>query len=78
MGIFGNSYSYIIGFEGLSDEEALPLLAELNAWQGQDAFVYEHKWAEDMLVMWDNRSVLHRATGGYEGHRRELHRITIY
>ena len=30
-----------------------------------------------MLVIWDNRAVLHRATGGYEGHRRELHRTTI-
>jgi taurine dioxygenase len=30
-----------------------------------------------MLVMWDNRSVLHRATGGYEGHDRLLHRITV-
>jgi taurine dioxygenase len=30
-----------------------------------------------MLVMWDNRSVLHKATGGYEGYRRELHRTTI-
>lgn len=77
-GIFGNSYSYIIGFEGMSDEDALPLLAELNAWQSQDQFVYTHKWQTDMLVMWDNRSVLHKATGGYEGHRRELHRITVY
>ena len=30
-----------------------------------------------MLVLWDNRAVLHRATGGYEGYRRELHRTTI-
>jgi taurine dioxygenase len=27
--------------------------------------------------MWDNRSVLHCATGGYEGHDRLLHRTTI-
>jgi taurine dioxygenase len=30
-----------------------------------------------MLVMWDNRCLLHRATGGYEGHDRLLHRTTI-
>jgi taurine dioxygenase len=30
-----------------------------------------------MLVMWDNRSVLHAATGGYQGHARRLHRTTI-
>ena len=30
-----------------------------------------------MLVMWDNRCALHRATGGYEGHDRLLHRTTI-
>lgn len=30
-----------------------------------------------MLLMWDNRSVLHRATGGFEGHARLLHRTTI-
>jgi taurine dioxygenase len=30
-----------------------------------------------MLVVWDNRRLVHAATGGYEGHRRLLHRITI-
>ena len=76
-GIFGTSYLYIVGFEGMTDEEAKPLLKELVAWQDQDQFIYRHKWEKNMLVMWDNRSVLHRATGGYEGYRRELHRITI-
>ncbi|MGI9326757.1 MAG: TauD/TfdA dioxygenase family protein [Pseudomonadales bacterium] len=68
---------YIIGIEGMSDDEAKPLLLELYQWQIREEFQYIHKWREHMLVMWDNRSVLHRANGGYDGYARELHRITI-
>lgn len=68
---------YIIGFEGMADEEALPLLYELYQWQGQEAFQYRHCWQPGMLLMWDNRSLLHAATGGYAGHARLLHRTTI-
>ncbi len=68
---------YIAGIEGMSQENALPLLMELYHWQSHDEFVYRHKWQPEMLVMWDNRSLLHRATGGYEGHARLLHRTTI-
>ncbi|QFU75561.1 TauD/TfdA family dioxygenase [Halioglobus maricola] len=75
--IFSGVFSYIVGFEGMSDEDAMPLLVELSEWQKREEFIYRHQWEPDMLVMWDNRSVLHCATGGYEGHRRELHRITI-
>ena len=61
----------------MDDAEAFPLLRDIAAWQSRDEFVYRHVWEPDMLIMWDNRSLLHRATGGYEGHRRELHRTTI-
>jgi taurine dioxygenase len=30
-----------------------------------------------MLTLWDNRCVLHAATGGYDGYDRVLHRITL-
>ncbi len=39
--------------------------------------MYTHKWEPQMLVMWDNRALLHRATGGHEGEDRLLHRTTI-
>lgn len=74
---FYSTLGYIIGIEGMAQAEALALLMELQQWQGDDRFVYRHRWEPGMLLMWDNRSVLHRATGGYEGHRRELHRTTI-
>lgn len=75
-GLFG-CMGYIIGFEGMADDEALPLLGELYDWQGQEVFQYRHRWQPGMLVIWDNRSVLHAATGGYQGHARRLHRTTI-
>ena len=72
-----STLGYIIGIEGMEAEEAINFLSELGEWQARPEFVYRHVWEPDMLVMWDNRAVLHKATGGYEGHRRELHRTTI-
>lgn len=68
---------YIIGIQGMDQAESLTLLSELHAWQTQEQFIYQHKWQAGTLVMWDNRSVLHRATGGFEGYARLLHRTTI-
>ncbi|WP_428627088.1 TauD/TfdA dioxygenase family protein [Sphingopyxis sp.] len=75
-GLFGCA-GYIMGIEGMDDAEALPFLYELLQWQGREEFRYSHVWEPDMLILWDNRSVLHRATGGYDGHDRLLHRTTI-
>ena len=71
------SMGYTIGIEGMTDDEATLLLLELFAHQVRPEFVYRHRWSQGMLVMWDNRCVVHAATGGYQGHRRLLHRITV-
>ena len=71
------SPGYTIGIDGLPDDEAMPILKELFAHQAKPEFQYRHKWSQGMLLMWDNRSVIHAATGGYEGYRRLLHRITV-
>jgi taurine dioxygenase len=71
------SPGYTIGIDGIPDDEAIPILKELFAHQARPEYLYRHKWSQGMLLMWDNRSVIHAATGGYEGHRRLLHRITV-
>jgi taurine dioxygenase len=76
LGIF-STFGYIIGIEGMAEDEANLLLGELYQWQTREEFQYRHRWSPHMLVMWDNRSVLHKATGGYEGHDRLLHRTTV-
>ena len=75
-GIFG-CLGYIVGIDGMDDAEAMPLLAEMYRWQTRPEFQYRHNWQAGMLTLWDNRSVLHMATGGYKGHDRLLHRTTI-
>ena len=68
---------YTINVEGFSEDASQQLLWELYEHMIQDRFVYEHVWTDDMLIMWDNRTVMHQATGGYDGYDRLLHRITL-
>ena len=76
LGIFG-TLGYIVAIEGMDKKASDALLLELYRWQSQERFVYSHSWREKMLVMWDNRSVLHKASAGYDGYARLLHRTTI-
>jgi taurine dioxygenase len=57
--------------------ESEALLMSLYTHQTQPEFIYTHRWEAGMVVMWDNRSLLHAATGGYDGYDRLLHRTTI-
>jgi taurine dioxygenase len=71
------SMGYTVGIEGMTESESAPILKDLFAHQSRSEFVYRHKWSPNMLIMWDNRCVIHAATGGYQGHKRLLHRITV-
>lgn len=63
--------------EGLDDEEALDLIAELAEFAGEDRFVYRHEWETDDIVMWDNRCTMHHVTPHDPTERRVMHRTTI-
>jgi taurine dioxygenase len=68
---------YTIGIRDMAETESEPLLKRLCALAVEVRFLYKHRWAADMLTVWDNRSVQHCAQGGYDGHRRVMHRTTV-
>src|SRR6204780_3388545 len=57
---------YTIGIDGLSETDSTAVLAELFSHQTQPKFVYRHRWSPGLLTLWDNRCLLHTATGGYQ------------
>ena len=56
---------FTIGIAGMAEGEADEILDFLFAHQVRAEFVYRHRWRTRDLVMWDNGSVIHQATGGY-------------
>ena len=67
--------SHIIG---MPIEEGQALLRELIEFATQPRFVYRYKWRIGDLVIWDNRSTMHRAAP-FEatGHVRDMRGTTI-
>lgn len=67
-----------VGIEGMPEDEARELIAELTAHCIQPKFIYRHKWRVGDVVMWDNAAALHLAIADYKlPQRRLLHRVTI-
>lgn len=46
--------------EGLEPAESDALMERLLAFACQDRFTYRHRWQKGDLVVWDNRSTMHR------------------
>ena len=63
--------------EGYSSEESEVLLEALWAHATQPRFTYEHRWRVGDLVMWDNRSTMHRRDPFDGTARRIMHRTQI-
>jgi taurine dioxygenase len=63
---------------GLERAESDLLLDELIAHAIQPKFQYRHVWRQDDIVIWDNRSTMHKANADYPaGERRLMHRVIV-
>jgi alpha-ketoglutarate-dependent 2,4-dichlorophenoxyacetate dioxygenase len=61
---------------GMTLAEGRVLIADLLEHATQARFVYRHEWRPGDLVMWDNRSTVHRGRRFDLSVRRELRRVT--
>jgi len=64
--------AYIMGLELAESELLLDKI-----WSYVDAAVYKHKWALRDVVLWDNRTTMHRRDAFDPGARRVMHRTQI-
>lgn len=68
----------IESIEGMSDEDSQALIGDLIKHATQLKYEYRHKWLYGDLVIWDDRSVIHKANGDYDMREvRRMYRIMI-
>jgi taurine dioxygenase len=67
-----------VGIENMPEDEAIDLIAELDAHCVRPEFLYRHEWQVGDLLMWDNTSAMHLAICDYAlPARRLMHRTTV-
>jgi len=67
-----------VGIGNMPDDEAIELIAELDAHCVRPEFLYRYKWQVGDLLMWDNTSAMHLAICDYAlPERRLMHRTTV-
>jgi alpha-ketoglutarate-dependent 2,4-dichlorophenoxyacetate dioxygenase len=69
------SHAYAI--DGMGENEAKALLAELIADATRPEFTYRHEWRPGDVVMWDNRATMHRGHTWPHDQARSMVRTTI-
>jgi len=74
--IYIGSHAWYV--EGMAYDESRRLLDDLLAHTTRPERVYQHRWRQWDLVMWDNRCVLHRGRPWDAAvHRRVMRRTTV-
>ncbi len=62
---------------GWSVPESRAFLRDLTEHATRPEFVYSHSWRQHDLVVWDNRTTMHRARRCYPNEERDLRRTTL-
>jgi taurine dioxygenase len=63
---------------GMNDKDALALVDSLMRHAAQKKYEYRHRWRHGDWVLWDNRSVMHKANADYDmSQRRYLYRLML-
>lgn len=75
-GLFVNE-NFTTHILGIPEDESRQILAELFAHSARPEFIYRHQWQPHDMVFWDNRALIHLATGCPSHQRRHMHRTTI-
>jgi taurine dioxygenase len=61
----------------IAPDEERELLAVMQAQEGKSEYTCRMKWEDGSIAMWDNRAVLHSASGDFWPHKRVMERLTI-
>lgn len=65
---------YTVRINGISSRESDALLAILFEHQLKSEYIYEHRWTEGDLLVWDDIGTLHKAVADYGPHQHRLMR----
>lgn len=62
---------------GIPEVEQNALLLQMKLQEGRPEYTCRFRWEAGSIAMWDNRAVLHSASGDFWPHRRLMERLTI-
>lgn len=72
------SSGFTLRVEGVDHGQSRALLAETFAFLEQEGRVHTTAWRPGVLLLWDNRQLIHRATGTLHGQPSRSYRIGVY
>ena len=69
--------AFTTNFVGQTREQSAPLLRKLIQAALTESNQMRLQWKPGTVAIWDNRTTWHNAMNDYQGHYREMHRITL-
>ena len=65
------------GVEGWPEARGRALVSRLVAVATHEGAVYRHRWRAGDVLIWDNRTMIHRAQGFDPRHARVMHHVRV-